>query len=348
MLKPHSADEIPSREALANIVDTAFWASLGKEEARPVRFKIAYEANRETLLGDVAFVRPIDYSVGSIVKLAHSCGEYGHLLVSTSADGLEIFGRAEDSGSFFAVKAIDPGQLVLRAGVWNVAAISGAEIAFIRDPLLGVYGEMWNRLGKWQGDDTDPEVDTRRSVLVNVARKMRHLERGGAVIVIPSDDGWRCCVSEMNESRSLGTLRYWLDVQADAVKTSGKKPFLYESYVGIGVDDLAVLTQIDGAVLIRPDLSLVGFGVDLKPADQSADALVYEVDPLDHDDGQLFRPTQSIGGMRHRSAARFVQDNPESLAIVKSEDGIVSCFVSQAVNGQQRVVRYKRLELTLF
>jgi len=207
---------------------------------------------------------------------------------------------------------------------------------------------MWDRLGRWKGEETDPEVDTRRSVLVNVARKMRRLERGGTIIVAQSGEDWRRCVSAMNESRSSGTLRYWLDLQADEVKTSGKKPFLYESYVEIGVDDLAVLTQIDGIVLIRPDLSLIGFGAKLKPGDQGEDALIYDSDPLDHGDGQFFRPTESIGGMRHRSAARFVQDNPDSLAIVKSEDGIVSCFVSQKVNGQQRVVRYKRLELTLF
>ena len=141
-----------------------------------------------------------------------------------------------------------------------------------------------------------------------------------------------------------------LTCKPNEVKTSGKKPFLYESYVEIGIDDLAVLTQIDGAVLIRPDLSLIGFGAKLKPGEQNEDALIYDIDPLDHDhdDGQVFHATESIGGMRHRSAARFVQDNPDSLAIVKSEDGIVSCFVSQKVNGQQRVVRYKRLELTLF
>jgi len=103
LLRPREANEIPSREDLADIVNTAFWASLGKEEGRPVRFKVAYTANREVLLDSVDFVHPIEYSVDSIVKLAHSCGEYGHLLVSTSADGLQTFGRAENSGSLFAV-----------------------------------------------------------------------------------------------------------------------------------------------------------------------------------------------------------------------------------------------------
>jgi hypothetical protein len=343
----HAPEVLPSRQHLAEIVDAAFWASLEKEEGRPVRFKIGYRPKEYASQDEIGFMRPIAYSAASIAKLAPSCGDDGHLLVAPFPDGLRIFGRATGGQSYFEVNAIDPGQLLLRADERNRAAISGSEIIFIRDGMLGIYGKMWSKPG--EGSETNPEFDTRRSVLVNIARGIRRLGHGGAVILTPSDESWRCCVSgiEYESAGQPGKLRRMLDLQAYETE-KGTKHIIYADYVEFGIREIVGLTQVDGAVLLRSDLSLIGFGAKLRPGSDEASAEVYEIDPFDHDDLSTFRKAESVGGMRHTSAARFVQDNPSALAIVVSEDGIVSCFVSQLVDGIERVVRYKRLELTLF
>ncbi|HNG95209.1 MAG TPA: diadenylate cyclase, partial [Acidobacteriota bacterium] len=53
---------------------------------------------------------------------------------------------------------------------------------------------------------------------------------------------------------------------------------------------------------------------------------------------------ENIGGTRHQSAARFVNENQEAMAIVVSQDGHISIFVWDNVHG---VCAYKNLEYTL-
>lgn len=342
--------EIPSKQFLANIIDAAFWASLGKEEGRVNKFKISYKNNNNVFDNEVIFTQPLKYTFDSIVKLVPSCGDYGSLLVSPSSEGLSIVGRSASGSSFLQVKVIDPGQLVIKAGIGNIAAISGSEIVFIRDAWLGIYGEMWDKLGKWSTENGDPEVDTYRVILVNVARRMRQIGHGGAIIIVPDNNTWENCVSEITykSSSQLGELRRVLNLQAEEIKNTGEKPIIYADYIESGIQDLAALTQVDGAVLLRRDLSLIGFGVKLTPRDENPMADIYEMDPLDHEDDQIFHKATTVGGTRHSSAARFIHDNPEALALVVSEDGIVSCFASKQIGGKESVVRYKRLELTLF
>src|SRR5690242_20561609 len=80
----YGPEVIPSRQHLAEIVDTAFWASLGKEEGRAIRFKINYKVDRAVYFDEIAFTHPLEYTPSSIVKLALSCGNHGSLLLGPS------------------------------------------------------------------------------------------------------------------------------------------------------------------------------------------------------------------------------------------------------------------------
>ena len=81
------------------------------------------------------------------------------------------------------------------------------------------------------------------------------------------------------------------------------------------------LAGTDGAILLRTDLALLGFGVEIR-LDRAAPAPIHEVlgaslvtaAPLDSDQF----------GMRHRSAMRLVASVPDVAAFVVSQDGGVS------------------------
>src|ERR1043165_202733 len=66
---------LPNLQQLTDLVQTAFWASLQKEEGRALRFMVAYmqpEATGESIL---AFDKPIPYDVRSLTKLAPALGQ---------------------------------------------------------------------------------------------------------------------------------------------------------------------------------------------------------------------------------------------------------------------------------
>mgnify|MGYP003288421966 CR=1 FL=1 len=55
----YTASQLPTVEHLSQIVETAFWASLQREENRALSFSIGYEQPSSDLSGDFAFKTPI-------------------------------------------------------------------------------------------------------------------------------------------------------------------------------------------------------------------------------------------------------------------------------------------------
>ena len=89
------------------------------------------------------------------------------------------------------------------------------------------------------------------------------------------------------------------------------------------IETIAALAAVDGALVIRSDLQLMGFGAEIL-LDSLPKATVYEVS------GDVLRnkawpklDDQSFG-MRHRSAIRFVASHDNAAAFVVSQDGAIS------------------------
>lgn len=91
---------------------------------------------------------------------------------------------------------------------------------------------------------------------------------------------------------------------------------------------IAALTQVDGAVLLRRDLSVVGFGGEIvgvtAPTPDRVVPVARAADGSAHGERTL-----SSFGMRHRSALRFVESVSGTLAFVVSQDGDVRVFVEE-------------------
>lgn len=83
---------------------------------------------------------------------------------------------------------------------------------------------------------------------------------------------------------------------------------------------IANLTFIDGAVVVDKRFSLVGFGAEVS-AELPAPSRVYRALDLEGNQREL-DDIESVG-TRHRAAYRFVNDHPQGLAIVVSQDGDV-------------------------
>ena len=92
------------------------------------------------------------------------------------------------------------------------------------------------------------------------------------------------------------------------------------------VDAIAGLTAVDGAAIINTDYDLLAFGAEIirRPKFQVLDQLIM-TEPVEDSQPSVVDPAQ-IGGTRHLSAAQFVHDQRNSVALVASQDGRFTVF----------------------
>jgi hypothetical protein len=100
----------------------------------------------------------------------------------------------------------------------------------------------------------------------------------------------------------------------------------WQEALGRTVDAIAGLTAVDGAVILTDQHELLGFGA--KIARRKGGTQVEQVtltEPIDRGKAALVHPEQ-LGGTRHLSAAQFVQDQRDAVALVASQDGRFTIF----------------------
>jgi hypothetical protein len=92
------------------------------------------------------------------------------------------------------------------------------------------------------------------------------------------------------------------------------------------VDAIAGLTAVDGATLITADYHLLAFGAKIVRRNGSPQvAQVIVTEPIEGGSRVLAEPAQ-FGGTRHLSAAQFVHDQRDAIALVASQDGRFTVF----------------------
>ena len=96
--------------------------------------------------------------------------------------------------------------------------------------------------------------------------------------------------------------------------------------LGRAVDAVAGLTAVDGATVITDRYDVLAFGVKIrrKVDGDSVDQLIV-TEPVEDSVAERLHPGQ-LGGTRHLSAAQFVKDQRDALALVASQDGHFTIF----------------------
>ncbi|HWZ21191.1 MAG TPA: hypothetical protein VNW06_00985, partial [Cytophagaceae bacterium] len=86
------------------------------------------------------------------------------------------------------------------------------------------------------------------------------------------------------------------------------------------------LTAIDGATIISDQFELLAFGAKIGRLDGNARVeQIFIHEPIIGSKPVVTNPTQN-GGTRHLSAAQFVSDQRDALALVASQDGLFTIF----------------------
>jgi hypothetical protein len=324
----------PDAAEIAAIVDATFWASFRPEEGRFPKISLAYlspEDARQPLI----FERPLPLTAGMLMKLAPAVERPEiHLGVWKFDNELRVWGATRTIPSFcFVIEDIEPGLLVIKhrrldgfGKYANVAVLKGERVKIIdeRGTSLPDCPSLLRALLAFTSAATNgPQHAV--NVLVQLATSMRTHGHGGILLVVPTgDDHWRESIAQpvlYSVTPSFSALSELL--RQDVAEEDRRQ---WESALRRAVDTIGGLTAVDGATVMNDQYEVLAFGAKIrrKAGSSPVDKWV-TTEPIVGNKGKVVPPTEH-GGTRHLSAAQFVYDQRDALALVASQDGRFTVF----------------------
>lgn len=353
MLQPLQAEkaaQVPDSTAIEAIIDAAFWASLRREEGYMPRISLAAVAP-ESVKWPLKFERRLPLAAQPLTRLAPAVERPGvHLGVWRDEDGYYVWGATRNLPAYSLVlEVVAPGLLVVKRSrgdesekYVNVAVLQGDEIKMIAEesanPLDGP--DLFSTLLGFDGRRASSES---AGVLVRLAISMRAHGRGGSLLVVPANtEFWRNSVVQpvlyaVTPAYSMLTVLIAKSSVANAERR-------WVEALQQAIDGVANLTAVDGATVITDRYEVLAFGVKIVRREGSPQVTeVVLTEPIEGAQAELIEPVQ-LGGTRHLSAAQFVCDQHEAVALVASQDGRFTVF---AWSPHDNMVHAHRIESLL-
>src|SRR5262245_24109755 len=357
-LPPSPADQLPlellpTAEQIEALIDTAFWASVRREEDYVPKISLAFLRP----LPDVwplTFATPLPLEPNALTRLAAAVEQPGiHLGVwpafaASPADAasakqagdnnLAVWGTTYHIPSFcFVVEVVAPGLLVLKhrprhesRKFVNLAVLEGDLIKIV-DERASLIADCPALLTSMLGFDYAELSDDALNVQVQLALAMRRHGRGGILLVVPADsDGWRESI--------VHPIRYAVEPPfnevADLLPQHDRMPEdEWAEAIARAIDALAGLTAVDGATVITDRYELHAFGAKIGRRDGGAPVEeIVVTEPIVGGTAVRMHPGQ-LGGTRHLAAAQFVHDQRRAVALVASQDGRFTIFAWSPCDG---------------
>lgn len=325
----------PDAQAIEAIIEAAFWASLRREEGYSPKISLAFLApdhSRQPL----TFERRLPLTPSVLTRLAPAVERPGiHLGVwrgNHGSDDLSVWGTTRAIPRFcFVLEVIEPGLLVVKyrrgqeTGKYiNVVVLRGDEIKEVDEhgTSLPDCPQLISALLSFgHPGSTGDSVN----VLVQLAASMRAHGRGGSLLVVPKGStGWRESILQHVPYSVVPPYSELADLMRRAAAEKGQ-PTWQEALID-AVDAIAGLTAVDGAALLNDQYELLAFGAKIGRRDGGGRVeQVIVTEPIVGGAPSIVQPLE-LGGTRHLSAAQFVQDQREAIALVASQDGRFTVF----------------------
>lgn len=327
--KPH----LPKANIIEAIIDSAFWASLRREEGYSPKISIAFMAPDKTVQ-PLRFAQPVRFTPHNLVKLSPAVIQPSiHLGVWYEADNLFIWGTTHDIPDWCLVlEVIEPGLLVVKhkrhegyGKFVNIAVLKGDQIKMVDDRNLGLNGYP-DLLASLLGMPLPAVIGDSINILVELAVAMRRHARGGLLLVVPSQqDEWKESI--------VHPIGYSIDPVYCALanlinkETEDKLGGVWREDILKTIDIIGGFTAIDGATIITQNYELLAFGAKVARAARNAPVpKVLITEPVAGQEAEIVDPVK-IGGTRHLAAAQFVHDQKNAMALVASQDGLFTVFI---------------------
>ena len=323
---------LPDAPAIEAIIDAAFWASRRREEGYVPRISLAFLHPGESA-HPLIFERPLPLDPGALTRVAPAVERAGiHLGVWREREGLRVWGTTRTIPRLcFVLEVAAPGLLVIKhhrgeeSGKFvNVAVLEGDQIKIV-DENASSLPDCPELLTSLLGFDSPGSWVDSVNLLVQLAVSMRAHGRGGLLLIVPSSsDSWRESIVRpipYAVSPAFSELAY-----LNREKPADGQRRVWQEALSRTVEVIAGLTAVDGATVMTIEYELLGFGAKIarrKGSPQVEQVMVTE--PIEGGTAAIVHPEQ-LGGTRHLSAAQFVHDQHDSIALVASQDGRFTVF----------------------
>lgn len=322
----------PDAEAVEAIIDATFWASLRREEGYSPKISLAFlppeQAGQPLLFG-----RRLALAPAALSRIAPAVERPGiHLGVWRDRDELCVWGTTRAVPNFcFVLEVVAPGLLVIKyrrgqeSGKFaNVAVLEGDQVKLV-DEDASSLPDCPALLTSLLGFESSSFRAESVNVLVQLAVSMRAHGRGGALLVVPKGSAaWHESIIQpvtYAVSPSFSELAE-LARQGPGEEDQGG----WQEALRRSVDAVAGLTAVDGAAVMSNEYELLAFGAKISRRRGSARIeQVVVTEPIVGVVASAAPPVQ-LGGTRHLSAAQFVQDQRDAVALVASQDGRFTIF----------------------
>jgi len=317
---------LPDAETIEAVIDAAFWASLRREEGYSPRISLAF-LPREEAGHPLVLERPLRLDPGVLTRVSPAVERPGvHLGVWPGQDGLCIWGTTRTIPILsFVLEVAAPGLLVVKhhsgdeaRKFVNVAVLEGDQIKVV-DERASSRPDCPALLTSLLGFESAAAWVQSVNTMVQLAVSMRAHGRGGSLLVIPAGtESWRESIMQPIPY-AVSPLFCELADLSRQTADQAEKP-------GPIIAAIAGLTAVDGAVVLTNQYELLGFGAKIarrKGSPQIAQVALTE--PVENDKAVLVHAEQ-LGGTRHLSAAQFIQDQRDAVALVASQDGRFTVF----------------------
>jgi len=323
---------VPDRATVEALIEAAFWASLRREENYVPRISLAFVSPDQSA-HPMLFANSLPLDPGKLTKVAPAVERAGiHLGVWRNGDGLSVWGTTRSIPTFcIVVEVAAPGLLVVKhhrgeeiGKFVNVAVIEGDQVKIVNEGASKLP-DCPKLLTSLLGFDVPGAWLESINVLVQLAVSMRAHGRGGSLLLVPTtNETWLESIVRPIPYAIVPPYAELSRLRAVSAEESGGR--VWQDALERAVEAIAGLTAVDGATILNDDYQLLAFGA--KIARRKGSPQVEQItltEPIEGDVAQQVHPS-ALGGTRHFSAAQFVHDQRDSLALVASQDGRFTVF----------------------
>lgn len=325
---------VPEAWVVEKMIDTAFWASLRKEEGNATKISLAFlppsQAGKPLL-----FAQPLPLNPKTLSKLAPGVERAGvHVGIWYKGEELYIWGTTIKLPDYcFVLDVSEPALLVVKqrriiglGKFMNVAVLRGDQVKVV-DENSGLLPDSPPILTSLLGLSSSAVWNDPVNVLIQIAVSMRAHGRGGILLVVSSrHEEWKGSLIHPLQYPVVPAFSGVADLVSSNCNNKNGSDIFLQNALRREVENVTGLTAVDGATVINDRHQLLTFGAKITRAHNSTRAeQVLLMEPVMDGSPRLIHPS-SLGGTRHLSAAQFVHDQRDSLALVASQDGYFTVF----------------------
>jgi hypothetical protein len=341
----------PDADAIEAIANAAFWASLRREEGRTPQISLAF-LPPDRAGAPLAFEQPLPLTPEALARLAPAVERPGiHLGVWRDGAAFVVWGATRTLPDLCLVlEVFEPGLLVVKYSR-SAAFVKYGNLAVLRGDEVQVIDEACARrpdapvlLASLVGLDPPGAWLEAANVLVRLAVSMRGTGHGGALLVVPEGtERWRDSIVWPIPYRVHPSFTHLAALVRQAPEAQHDPA--WQQATRRTIDAIAGLTAVDGATIISTGYELLAFGAKIGRA-RGAPVVeqVLMTEPVAAAPAAVVEPAR-IGGTRHLSAAQFVHDQRDALALVASQDGRFTIFTWSVPDGLVHAYRVEALLL---